>query len=196
MRNRSCYPLLLAALTLLPAGCATISAPVPAPVQAPVAAVPEPAVPHLGYFEQQQHDLETQLTQEMRQGVVEIDAPQTKELTITLSTDASFTAAGTQLRPVAQETLDKIGATLRRFDHTSLTVTGYSDQAGNPIEAQQLSEARARQVAQYLAAQGVAAARIQASGRGEADPRASNRTEFGRALNRRIQITVLPDTAG
>lgn len=197
MRTCSCPTLLLAAAALLLAGCATISAPLPAaapPVPPPAA--PAPSAPQLSYFEQQQQALETQLAADLRQGAVELDSPQANELDITLPTDASFADNSAQLRPAAQAVLARIATVLRRFDHTTLTITGYSDRSGNPALAQQLSDARAHQILQDLALQGIAAARMQAIGRGEQNPRASNHTEFGRALNRRIQIVILPAGAG
>lgn len=193
MRTCSCPILLLAAAALLLGGCATISAPLPAAAPpAPPPAAPAPPAPQLSYFEQLQQTLKTQLAADRRQGIVELDAPQTNELDITLPTDASFGDDSAQLRLSAQTMLARIAAILRRFDHTTLTITGYSDRSGNPAQAQQLSDARAHQVLQDLALHGIAAARMQAIGRGEQNPRASNHTEFGRALNRRIQIAILP----
>ena len=47
-----------------------------------------------------------------------------------------------------------------------------------------------------LEARGVAASRIQAEGRGENQPIASNATEEGRARNRRVELTFTPAPGG
>ena len=58
--------------------------------------------------------------------------------------------------------------------------------------AQRLSEQRAGAVAQYLQAQGVQQERLITVGGGKRYPIASNDTEQGRALNRRVEIRLLP----
>jgi OOP family OmpA-OmpF porin len=58
---------------------------------------------------------------------------------------------------------------------------------------QQLSERRARTAADYLGAQGVARARLRTSGKGEAEPIASNDDDAGRSKNRRVEIAIYAD---
>jgi len=60
---------------------------------------------------------------------------------------------------------------------------------------QQLTQERARSLADRFQAAGVDAARLQANGMGAANPLASNATVAGRARNRRTEITFLPTTA-
>jgi type VI secretion system protein ImpK len=75
-----------------------------------------------------------------------------------------------------------------------VTVAGHTDNV--PIRGRQfasndaLSEERATQVMQMLHAAGVPASRLEAVGKGAADPAADNRTAQGRAQNRRVEITV------
>jgi type VI secretion system protein ImpK len=75
-----------------------------------------------------------------------------------------------------------------------VTIVGYTDNV--PIRSSQfatnqaLSEARAKQMAQMLQAAGVPPSRLDAVGRGEADPIGDNSTAQGRAQNRRVEITV------
>ena len=47
----------------------------------------------------------------------------------------------------------------------------------------------------FLVAQGVPAGRLKAEGKGEADPVASNATDAGRQLNRRVEILVSPSSS-
>ncbi|HTF95832.1 MAG TPA: OmpA family protein, partial [Cellvibrio sp.] len=64
---------------------------------------------------------------------------------------------------------------------------------GSASYNQRLSERRARTVYEYLIAQGIRADRLEGPvGHGEERPIASNETDEGRALNRRIELKVLP----
>ena len=75
-----------------------------------------------------------------------------------------------------------------------MDVYGHTDSTGSDAYNQDLSERRARSVANYLAMRGVSSARIRSQGFGEQYPVASNDTEEGRALNRRVEIKITPIT--
>ena len=77
----------------------------------------------------------------------------------------------------------------------SVTVVGHTDSAplntSNPLaNNQRLSEARARTIADLLAAGGVPVDRLLAEGRAASDPVAPNDTREGRALNRRVEVLI------
>jgi len=68
-------------------------------------------------------------------------------------------------------------------------VDGYTDATGKEEYNQKLSERRAQAVADYLHSKGVSTdSKMQVQGYGEADPIADNKTEEGRAQNRRVVI--------
>jgi outer membrane protein OmpA-like peptidoglycan-associated protein len=71
-----------------------------------------------------------------------------------------------------------------------MTVVGHTDATGSESYNQQLSERRAEAVRAELIRDGVPAARLDAMGRGEVEPRADNGTVTGRAQNRRVEILV------
>lgn len=71
-----------------------------------------------------------------------------------------------------------------------IDVVGHTDSDGGDAYNQALSEARANSVAAYLADNGVALSRLSAKGMGESNPIASNDTNDGKALNRRIEFVV------
>ena len=77
-----------------------------------------------------------------------------------------------------------------RCPAVKFNVEGHTDSVGSRGYNQRLSEERAKSVVDYLAAKGVAAARIQSAGYGEERPVAPNETEEGRAKNRRIEFKV------
>ncbi|MDF3832248.1 OmpA family protein, partial [Cupriavidus basilensis] len=73
-------------------------------------------------------------------------------------------------------------------------VAGHTDTTGNPRANLKLSEARAASVRDWLAdAAGLSLTRFAIQGYGDTRPRAANDTEAGRAANRRVEITLVPD---
>ncbi|WKB53773.1 OmpA family protein [Eleftheria terrae] len=72
-----------------------------------------------------------------------------------------------------------------------IVVVGHADQQGDSARNQALSEARARAVKQLLVGLGAKPEGVDASARGDAQPREGNDTAAGRARNRRVEIAVL-----
>ena len=72
-------------------------------------------------------------------------------------------------------------------------VVGHADDSGNPEYNQQLSEARAREVAGYLMSRGISKDRITQKAMGSSNPIASNASQTGRQLNRRVDVYVGKD---
>jgi outer membrane protein OmpA-like peptidoglycan-associated protein len=70
-------------------------------------------------------------------------------------------------------------------------LTGHTDAIGSPQYNQKLSENRALSAEKFLAQAGLAERRMQAKGKGEAEPIASNETPQGRQRNRRVTIKVV-----
>jgi peptidoglycan-associated lipoprotein len=81
----------------------------------------------------------------------------------------------------------------KKYPNSKIGLVGYTDSVGKPEYNQKLSERRAAAVKDYLVAHGVDGSRIQSSGRGANDPIADNKTEKGRAENRRVEIQALSD---
>ena len=105
---------------------------------------------------------------------------------ITFATNSSDISA--DFYPV----LDSVALVVNEFDKTYVDITGYTDSTGPDDLNQRLSEARARSVAQYLESRKVLPQRIVTRGMGPQNPIASNDTPEGRALNRRVEITLSP----
>ena len=105
---------------------------------------------------------------------------------IHVSLDAThFAFDSSELTGAAQGYLAGIAAGLVG---KSLTANGHTDSIGTDAYNMGLSERRASSVADFLAAEGVTGINI--VGHGESDPVASNDTEEGRAMNRRVDITT------
>ncbi|XKG48714.1 OmpA family protein [Halomonas sp.] len=107
---------------------------------------------------------------------------------VTLSSEVNFAFDSSELLPQAEMTLDEVARRLREHTDVRIRIEGHTDSRGSDQYNQSLSERRANSVRSYLASQGVAGNRMIAVGYGEQRPVASNQTDEGRALNRRVEI--------
>jgi len=105
---------------------------------------------------------------------------------VTFRTDSSDISAD------FYEVLNSVAIVLNEYKKTTIDVIGHTDDVGAESYNQQLSERRARSVAEYLAGQSVLPERLLIDGRGETQPIASNSTPEGRASNRRVTIQISP----
>jgi outer membrane protein OmpA-like peptidoglycan-associated protein len=117
------------------------------------------------------------------------------QLIVTLPDNILFAVDSAALSNAQQADLVAVAASLNRYPNTTVSVVGHTDNTGDAAYNQDLSERRAQSVAAVLRAAGVAPARIQAIGRGEDAPVASNQTPEGRQLNRRVEIVITPTRA-
>lgn len=103
-----------------------------------------------------------------------------------------FEGQADSISPGSRPLLDELARTLRRLPaHKRVRVEGYTDDAGNPEHNIDLSYRRAKAVVEYLKARGVPADRLEYAGYGGTKPLADNRTPEGRALNRRVQFSLI-----
>ena len=82
--------------------------------------------------------------------------------------------------------LQKAVAFIKKYPGSEVSLVGYTDSIGGDAYNLKLSEKRAQAVKDYLASHGIDGSKISASGRGKADPIGDNKTEKGRAENRRV----------
>lgn len=102
-----------------------------------------------------------------------------------------FASASAEIRPENFSLLTKLQRVVREFPEAPITVKGHTDSRGNDEYNQSLSQRRAIAVREYLLANmAMSADRITAQGFGETRPIASNDTEEGRAMNRRIDVVL------
>ena len=94
------------------------------------------------------------------------------------------------LNMTAKSNLDKLRTILLKYPETNITVIGHTDSKGSLKYNQTLSENRANSVKSYGNERGIANDRLNAIGKGENDPIATNDTEEGSALNRRVEFVI------
>ncbi len=108
---------------------------------------------------------------------------------ITFATGQSYITSG------FYNTLNDVARVLNKYEKTLLSIEGHTDSQGTAEYNQGLSEQRANSVKSYLTKQNIFANRLRTLGFGESQPIASNTTAQGRALNRRVEIQIIPNRA-
>ena len=106
---------------------------------------------------------------------------------IDISTDVAFDYGSAELRPAFAAQLATV---VKPYQQRTVKVSGYTDNVGAQAFNLDLSQRRARAVADVLREQGFHTTQLAVSGYGEDSPVASNATETGRRLNRRIELLI------
>ena len=114
-------------------------------------------------------------------------------LIVSLPQDLLFATDSFAVRPDLQNDLRSVATNLQQYPQSTIQVIGHTDSDGDAAYNQQLSERRASSVANILLNSGVPSGRLQAFGRGESQPVASNLSAQGKAQNRRVEIVILPN---
>ena len=113
-------------------------------------------------------------------------------LDVNFKSDLLFDSNSFVLKGGAMDDLGKFAKVLTDYPQTTIVVTGHTDSTGSAARNQRLSEQRAEAVKNVLVSEGVAPARATTVGLGQGKPVADNKTEAGRAKNRRVDITIKP----
>ncbi len=87
--------------------------------------------------------------------------------------------------------LDRVVKLLAENPAIEIELAAHTDSKGSDDYNYKLSDNRARSVMNYLISKGIAASRLRSQGYGETKPLASNETDDGRQLNRRVEFTIL-----
>jgi outer membrane protein OmpA-like peptidoglycan-associated protein len=100
----------------------------------------------------------------------------------------NFDTGKADLKADGQATVREIVAMLKSAPALKVSIEGHTDNVGAAAANKALSEARAKSVMAAVAAGGIAPARLAAAGYGAEKPIADNRSEDGRAKNRRVEL--------
>lgn len=144
------------------------------------------------YMEQQRRDFQRVLAPEMTRGDIIIRPLPDDQLLVRMTSMTAFEVDSAQIKPGFYGTLNRIADVVNRYGKTQLVITGHTDSTGSEAYNQQLSMRRAAAVDNYLRSVGVVPERLTSIGYGESRPVATNSTEAGRRLNRRVDITIIP----
>lgn len=114
-------------------------------------------------------------------------------ITLDMPSGITFAFNSSDVNSQFYSVLDKVAATLNEYNQTTINVAGHTDSIGSDSANQALSVRRATSVAQYLQSRGISNQRLQTTGYGESRPVDTNDTDAGRANNRRVEITLVPN---
>ena len=105
--------------------------------------------------------------------------------------DLKFKADSAELMPGETVRLDEIASVLKQTGTNKLLIEGFTADTGYPAGELKVSRNRAYAIAEALSKRGIDAGRFICKGNGAANPVADNSTPEGKAMNRRVEITIL-----
>lgn len=95
------------------------------------------------------------------------------------------------LKNSTRSNLELLAGSLHEYEKTNVNILGHTDSVGSTDYNQELSEVRAESVKNYLMSLDISRSRMIVRGYGETDPVATNKTDEGRRLNRRVEIVIV-----
>ncbi|MFY0730328.1 OmpA family protein [Pseudomonas sp. NFX15] len=131
--------------------------------------------------------------QQIKQLQNSLNAKQTDRGTLVTFGDVLFATDKAELKSTGLVNINKLAHYLQENPDRKVIVEGYTDSTGTTTHNQSLSERRADSVRAALVKMGVDPARIVAQGYGKEYPVADNASTSGRAMNRRVEVTISND---
>jgi outer membrane protein OmpA-like peptidoglycan-associated protein len=144
----------------------------------------------VGYYMDQQ---EARLREELAGTGVSVTR-QGDQIILNMAGNVTFATNQADIRASFYPVLDSVAEVLYEYDKTLVEIVGHTDSTGNDAINKPLSQRRADSVAAYLKSRNISTVRLSAYGVGSDYPVATNATPEGRALNRRVEIALLPLT--
>lgn len=130
----------------------------------------------------------------LQQQLADLEArPTERGLVLTLGSDVLFDFDRSDVKPGAQRTLERIAEFLNEYSDRQVLIEGFTDSTGSREYNMSLSQRRAESVRDTLIGLDVERRRIQIRGYGSDYPVASNDSEAGRQLNRRVEVIISDD---
>ncbi|MDD5758137.1 MAG: OmpA family protein [Desulfobulbaceae bacterium] len=113
-------------------------------------------------------------------------------LLVRLKGDLAFNKGSAAVESGLYGEVERMTTVLNRYQETVIQVGGHTDSQGSDAYNLNLSQRRADAVVNLMMQLGIAQSRIEAAAYGEAQPIASNDSEAGRRMNRRVEIKIAP----
>jgi outer membrane protein OmpA-like peptidoglycan-associated protein len=107
-----------------------------------------------------------------------------------ISDKINFNTGSAEILPSSYPELDRI-VTIINEKNARIRIEGHTDDQGDEPFNQKLSVERATSIKAYFVRRGIEAEKLETAGYGESKPVADNKTEPGRALNRRVEFIVI-----
>ena len=101
-----------------------------------------------------------------------------------------FATDSAKITPESEKRLERCWTIIQTHPYQKIVITGHTDSTYTREYNAELSRRRALSVAEWLMEQGLEASQVETESYGESRPVADNKTEAGRALNRRVEILL------
>jgi outer membrane protein OmpA-like peptidoglycan-associated protein len=124
-----------------------------------------------------------------RKGCPEVKEEVKKAITVAFK-NLQFETGKSVILKTSYPSLDQLAKVMNEDKALLLKIAGHTDNIGVESENLKLSKARAEAIKTYLSKKGIDEKRISAEGFGSTKPVADNKTNEGRALNRRVELVV------
>ena len=131
-----------------------------------------------------------QRAKKLEQALGQYQAEETSRGTLLVINDLLFVTGGAKLEVESERRLEPLLRYLQGNPKREVIIEGHTDSIGHADENKHLSQQRANAVKDFLTTRGINANRIETRGFGEEVPVASNTTNAGRRLNRRVEIVI------
>ena len=132
---------------------------------------------------------EEKLRQKLRKSGVSVTR-KGDEIILNMPGNITFEQSKSDIKSDFNSVLDSVADVLKEYNKSNVKVSGHTDSRGNPVANQKLSEDRAKNVSSFMANKGVAEKRLSSIGYASTQPLGDNKTEEGRAKNRRVEIVL------
>lgn len=133
--------------------------------------------------------------EDMQRQLTELQAKQTDRGMVLTLGDVLFDTAAATLKPGAEDEMGRIATFMQKNPELKVLIEGHTDSRGTDGYNQELSRRRAQAVQDALASRGIDRSHVEALGKGEGFPVATNDDAAGRQQNRRVEI-VFSDRDG
>ena len=134
--------------------------------------------------------------QEMRQALASSEAASVRRegdmLAVTFKSDMTFDFNSAKVMPGLYTEIDRVSSVMQHYPQTLIQVEGHTDNIGTETYNMDLSRKRAQAVSDLLVQRSISSQRVNIMAFGESNPIASNNTETGRQMNRRVEIKITP----
>lgn len=142
----------------------------------------------VGYQVDKQEDL---LREELKNSGVSVKR-NGKNIELLLQGDITFNTGNANIKEGMNPAFRSIVKVMNEYKDTNLIIVGHTDATGSVDYNQKLSEVRAKSVQSKLNGYGLSRSRTFAEGYGEMNPLCENKTEQGKACNRRVELIITP----
>ncbi len=111
-------------------------------------------------------------------------------INVTFESGVLFDVDQSTISSSAQTKIKNLADVFQKYSDSYILIEGHTDASGSAEHNMELSEKRAKAVAEYLQSQNVAPGRIKTAWYGENQPKFPNDTEANKAQNRRVEFAI------